>query len=128
MKISKRLVVSASHRIAGHKKCGNTHGHNFLVKVEIIVNDSHLSGEGYLLDFGRVEELIVSKLDHKDLNQVLGLDSVTCEILALEIVKMLNQEFTRVWQNRPRSIKVTVWETPNSSAQVAVGEAIYEQD
>lgn len=72
--ICKHFSFSAAHRLtkvkAGHP-CARTHGHNYLVSVEI---SGERDASGFVLDYGdlgRVKKYIKKNLDHKTLNDVV---------------------------------------------------------
>jgi len=87
MRIYKEFKFDAAHRLPrvaeGHK-CGNLHGHTFVLEV-------HLEGEndpkmGWVLDFNELFALVnpmIDLLDHSVLNEVEGLENPTSENLAL---------------------------------------------
>jgi 6-pyruvoyltetrahydropterin/6-carboxytetrahydropterin synthase len=84
--ISKRLSFSASHMIGGLPDChpcARLHGHNYDTEVEL--EAEHLDDVGFVRDY---HELAVLKsfldetVDNKHLNDVLGHDRTTAEVIA----------------------------------------------
>jgi 6-pyruvoyltetrahydropterin/6-carboxytetrahydropterin synthase len=87
MRIYKEFKFDAAHRLTkvdeGHK-CGNLHGHTFVVII-------HLEGEvdanrGWILDFNVLRdavEPVINRLDHAVLNDIEGLDNPTSENLSV---------------------------------------------
>lgn len=85
----------------GHR-CGRVHGHNYRVDVSV-------SGEpderGWVIDFYELDQLmkpIIAALDHRCLNDIMGLENPTCEILCHWIWLRLNipdLERVEVWEN-----------------------------
>lgn len=69
-RISKRMEISAMHQLSLNyeSKCQNSHGHNWFITVEI--EGSRLNENGMLIDFNEIKELIHSKMDHQNLNDV----------------------------------------------------------
>lgn len=69
-RVSKRMEISAMHQLQldYDSPCGNAHGHNWFITVEI--TGSKLNNNGMLLDFTVIKELIHRKMDHKNLNDV----------------------------------------------------------
>ena len=83
----------AAHRLEnlpeGHK-CRRLHGHNY--EVALFVRDEFLTGAGFVVDAGEVDELmegVVSELDHNSLNEVLEQPSserlAECKLFAVEV-------------------------------------------
>lgn len=70
--LMKRLEISASHclKLDYDSKCKNMHGHNWV--VEIYCKSSVLNSNGMIIDFTEIKKLISDKIDHKNLNEVLG--------------------------------------------------------
>lgn len=69
--ISKRLEISAAHRLQLDypSKCTNLHGHNWIVTVHC--RAAELNANGMVTDFTRIKALITDRLDHACLNDVL---------------------------------------------------------
>ena len=98
----------AAHRLphvpAGHK-CARLHGHSF--KVELALGGPVDPQTGWLLDYGRVDELFEPlrvRLDHYYLNEIEGLENPTSENLARWI-------WDRVRSRLPMLAAVIVHET-----------------
>lgn len=69
--ISKRLEISAAHKLEldYESKCTSVHGHNWIVTVHC--RAAVLNSNGMITDFTHVKRLIEDKLDHRVLNDVL---------------------------------------------------------
>ncbi|MGN0223034.1 MAG: 6-carboxytetrahydropterin synthase QueD [Muribaculaceae bacterium] len=69
--ISKRLEISAAHRLQLDypSKCTNLHGHNWIVTVHC--RAAELNANGMVTDFTHIKALITDRLDHACLNDVL---------------------------------------------------------
>lgn len=69
--VSKRLEISASHRLelSYPSKCSEIHGHNWIVTV--FCRARELDADGMVCDFTRIKEKIHGMLDHRHLNDVL---------------------------------------------------------
>jgi len=84
--IAKRFAFSASHTIGGlpvDHPCARLHGHNY--EVELILQSPTLDGVGFVRDFrelSQVGELIDATLDHRHLNDVLGHNRTTSEVIS----------------------------------------------
>lgn len=69
--VIKRLEISAAHRLRlpYPSKCSEPHGHNWI--VTIYCRAEELNEDGMVTDFSHVKRLVMDRLDHKDLNEVL---------------------------------------------------------
>lgn len=87
MRIYKEFKFDAAHRLTKvdkSHKCGNLHGHTFILEV-------HLEGDvdpdmGWILDFNVLVAAvnpIIDQLDHTVLNEVDGLENPTSENLSV---------------------------------------------
>ncbi len=66
----------------GHK-CRRMHGHSF--RVEVIVAGDVPESKGYLIDYGEIKaaiEPVREALDHRLLNEIVGLENPTSEVIA----------------------------------------------
>jgi len=79
-----RTSFSASHRIEGHPKCGEYHGHNYHVTVKMQIPSPHWFDFFWLK---QIVEEILRPLDHTTLPDSLS----TCEELAEHILKRLKE-------------------------------------
>ena len=101
----------AAHRLPrvpdGHK-CARLHGHSYRIDVELRgAVDPHT---GWLVDFAAVDQAwapLHERLDHRNLNDLPGLENPTCENLAAWVWQALRPQLA------PLSA-VTVWETVDS--------------
>ncbi len=128
--VTRREIFSASHRLFNHKwneeknidvfdKCANLngHGHNYVLEV-VVAGEINLE-TGYLIDLKIlkkiINEVIISKVDHKHLNfDVDFLSGVipTAENIAVAI---WHQLFNRIPNGKLFSVKV--YETENNYAE-----------
>ena len=69
-KISKRMEISASHKLnLDYKsKCEELHGHNWVIVV--YCKSETLNHNGMVVDFTDIKKQVHSRLDHKNLNDV----------------------------------------------------------
>ena len=96
---------AASHFLTKyHGKCEDLHGHNYKVVVTI---EDELQEDGMVLDFKIVKkvvkEKVISKLDHKHLNDII--ENPSAEHVAIWI-------WEKIKDDMPLK-KVTVYETEN---------------
>ena len=81
--ITKDFAFSASHQLDGlpdTHKCARLHGHNYLVRVELV---GELDDVGFILDYAELEPVasILDDLDHRHLNDMFRFNP-TAELLA----------------------------------------------
>lgn len=71
-KVRKRLEISASHRLdlSYESKCSNLHGHNWI--IILYCKSETLNADGMVVDFTHIKQAIHARLDHQNLNEVLG--------------------------------------------------------
>lgn len=112
--IAKRFAFSASHTIgslpAGHP-CSRLHGHNY--EVEVILQSAELDGAGFVRDYfelGELKQFIDATVDHKHLNDVLGHDRTTAEVISKWLYDWCKSRWGEV-------IAVRVSETPQTWAE-----------
>ena len=102
--VSKRMEISSAHslNLSYESKCEALHGHNWIVIVHC--KSETLNVDGMVTDFTFIKRNIMSKIDHKNLNEVLPF-SPTAENLA----KWMCDE-------TPNCYKVEIWESENNKA------------
>lgn len=112
VELKKEYRFEAAHRLPrvppGHK-CARTHGHGY--RVELCAAGKVDPDTGWLVDFAVLDDAwthIFTRLDHRTLNDVPGLENSTCENLAAYIWRELRP-------NVPQLAAVTVWETADAS-------------
>ncbi|MGN0948865.1 6-carboxytetrahydropterin synthase QueD [uncultured Megasphaera sp.] len=105
--VTKRLEVSAAHHLVldYESKCENLHGHNWIIYVTCRAKE--LDRNGMVVDFKKIKELVHTKMDHQNLNEVFDFNP-TAENIAKWICDAV-----------PHCVKVTVQE---SEGNVAVYE------
>ncbi len=107
--VKKRIEISAAHslRLSYQSKCENLHGHNWI--ITIYCRSKELNEDGMVIDFTHIKEVVTSRLDHQNLNEVLPFNP-TAENIARWICNQLALCY-----------KVEVQESENNIA-------IYEKD
>jgi len=91
MKIGREFHFDASHFLPAYKgKCEQVHGHTYKLEIEI---KGEPDKDGMVMDFselkGIVNENIIEKLDHRDLNELF--ENPTAENIAGWIFKELEK-------------------------------------
>ena len=94
MRIFKEFSFEAAHRLPnvpdGHK-CARLHGHSFHVRVSV---DGPVGDRtGWVMDFADLKSAfrpIYDQLDHRYLNEIVGLENPTSENLARWIWRQLH--------------------------------------
>lgn len=87
--LTKIFRFESAHHLPGHRgKCARPHGHSYRLEVTVrgpIKDTPGASDHGMVIDFADlaalVQEAVVARLDHYDLNEVLGIHT-TAENLA----------------------------------------------
>jgi len=69
--VTKRLEISAAHRLTldYESKCTSLHGHNWIVTV--YCRAAELNQNGMVTDFTDIKRTVTDLLDHKCLNDIL---------------------------------------------------------
>jgi 6-pyruvoyltetrahydropterin/6-carboxytetrahydropterin synthase len=102
--VTKRLEISASHSLCLDyvSKCTQLHGHNWIINVHCRAKE--LNANGMVTDFTHIKELVMGRLDHANLNEVLEFNP-TAENLARWIC-----------ENVPNCWRVDVQESEGNTA------------
>ncbi len=111
MRLSKDFVFDAAHNLIHyHGKCEKLHGHTYKLKV---VLEGQPDSEGMIMDFTElsqiVKELVISKLDHVYINDII--EQPSAENIALWIWHKLDDNLRR---DNCNLYEVHLWETATS--------------
>jgi 6-pyruvoyltetrahydropterin/6-carboxytetrahydropterin synthase len=111
VELVKEYRFEAAHslpRVPEGHKCARVHGHSY--KVELHVTGPVDEKTGWLIDFGVIDEAwaeLFARFDHRNLNDVPGLENSTCENIALYVWRAVHKRV-------PELSAVTIWETFDS--------------
>lgn len=106
-----RTEFNSAHKLRDYEgKCESLHGHNWV--VEAALSSKKLDKSGMVADFAVLKRELnkfLERLDHKFLNELKPFNKInpTSENIARYIYEGMS---------RFRPKRVTVWETPTSSA------------
>ena len=115
--VTKKAGFSAAHFLRGYNgACSRLHGHNWT--VEIVIRAAKLDSMGMVVDFmdlGRELDLLLEKIDHRNLNDIPPFDEVnpTSENLAAWFHQELSARLAP-YGAAPHVVRI--WELPDCSA------------
>lgn len=113
IRIEKDFKFDSAHNLLnGYEgKCKNVHGHTY--KLKIAIKNKINPKTDMVMDFGSfkdiVETAVISKLDHRDLNEVMDFNP-TAERILFWIWKVLEQDALLKGM-----VEIKLWETEDSS-------------
>ncbi len=123
--LTKVFRFEAAHHLPYHRgKCARIHGHSYRLEVTLrgpIKHAVHTSDHGMVLDFSDlsqiVQESVIARLDHADLNAVTGIYT-TAENLAHWIWDTL------VAAGLPETLlyRLRLWETESGYVEITAAE------
>jgi len=123
--VTKIFHFESAHHLPGHRgKCAHLHGHSYRLEVTIRGPIKEAPGEsdhGMVMDFDdlsrTVKNSVIERLDHRDLNEVTGLQT-TAENLAHWIWnELMNQGLLQALLHRIR-----LWETESGYVEITQAE------
>jgi 6-pyruvoyltetrahydropterin/6-carboxytetrahydropterin synthase len=116
--VLKSVWFSAAHSLREYDgPCARNHGHNY--RLEIVVRGRELDGQRMLVDFldlDRAVAPLVSRVDHRNLNEVPPFDEVnpTAEAIAAWFFRELKAVVPAVSGARAQLAEIRLWETPDA--------------
>lgn len=111
VEIFKEFTIDCAHslpNVPDWHKCKNLHGHTY--KIKVVVEDYLDPHLGWVMDFTDIKEAfqpIKDQLDHKYLNDIVGLENPTAEIICIWIYNNIATKLNNLKE-------VWVFETPTS--------------
>lgn len=114
MRIGREFTFDSAHHLLDYDgACANVHGHTYHLHIMLLGKVK----KGFVIDFKLlkeiVQEYVISKLDHKDLNEVLDFNP-TAENIAVKIWEMLDPVIDEAFKGRVILERVKLYETPGS--------------
>ena len=112
--IAKQFHFSASHQLFGladDHPCARLHGHNYI--CEVVLQSETLNSVGFVRDYRELSALkdyIDDHLDHRHLNDVLGENSTTAELIAKHLFDWAKARWDEV-------VCIKISETPKTWAE-----------
>ena len=111
MNIFKKFTFDSAHYLPnvpdGHK-CKEMHGHTYLLTV--FIDGELIDNLDWVIDFAEIKKIInpiITRVDHKLLNDIEGLENPTCENLAIWLWNNIKPEL-------PGLCRIKLGETPES--------------
>lgn len=124
VRITKELFFDYAHKLRNYTgKCSHLHGHRGKIQVTLEGNEDDMSN-GMLCDFSDLKiamnETIVDGWDHVYLNETFVFSDInpTAENMAIYAFKRLSERLSN-YEGIYRVLKVRIYETPNSYAEVS---------
>jgi len=98
--VTRRYHFEAAHMLPhvhdGHK-CKRMHGHNYEVEITVA---GEVAGNGFIIDFwdlDKVMQPLIDLVDHRTLNDIVGLENPTAELIATWFLhRLASNRVTRV--------------------------------
>lgn len=123
MRIGREFTFDSAHHLLNYDgDCANVHGHTYHLHIMLLGKVK----DGFVIDFKLlkeiVQEYVISKLDHKDLNKVLDFNP-TAENIAVKIWEVLDPVIDEVFRGRVVLERVKLYETPGSFVEYDGGLA-----
>lgn len=125
--INKEFTFSASHVLDGlpdGHQCGRLHGHNYVVRVELIA--AAVDDRGFVMDYGDLapfKRFVDDHLDHRHLNDVGVFAGLTGRNPTAENLSYVLADIACDVLDLPAGVALRVWvsETPKTWAVYTPG-------
>lgn len=110
MNVGRTFHFDAAHHLPDYKgKCEAPHGHTY--RLDVVIEGKQKS-DGMVLDFAElkraVNELVLDKLDHKDLNDIFKTPSAEniAQWIFNALKKRLNVVSVKLWEGQNNWVEV----------------------
>ena len=123
MKIQTSFSFAAAHKLEGYEgDCARLHGHNYKVIIEV---ESELNNKGFVMDFGKIKNIVKERFDHKTILEDTPENVDKFSFMKNEIFYMQNNPTAEnmsilirqlLFRTYPKVFKVIVYETDNNFA------------
>lgn len=122
IEVTKEFTFDSCHCLKEYEgKCKNMHGHTYILQISM---KGKVDYRGLVIDFNDIKaivnEHIIEKLDHVNLNDVLDFNT-TAENMSVWIYDILAEELFKL-STTIRVTRVRLWETPTSFATYEGGK------
>lgn len=131
VRLNKEFTFEAAHNLVVYKgACERLHGHSY--KLHVVVEGVPSEEDGLLIDFKNlkklVNEVIIDKVDHQELNEVMSRDfdmhgNTTCENMIIAFWYALDHELSERFEG-VKLAELKLWETATSHA-ILTREMVY---
>jgi len=117
--VSKEFTFDSAHHLHCYEgKCKNLHGHTY--KLQVIMS-GRVDERGISIDFGDMKritkEVVIDRLDHQYLNEVLPLMNTTAENMVVWMYEEIKKQLQAEGLYPAIELEeVRLWETPTSYA------------
>ena len=111
VELVKTFRFDAAHSLSGvpaEHKCRRMHGHGY--RIDVHVTGTVDPRRGWLMDYNelkRAVQAVIDSLDHRNLNEIPGLENSTSEMLAKYL-------WDKIAPALPNLSAVVVWESDSS--------------
>jgi 6-pyruvoyltetrahydropterin/6-carboxytetrahydropterin synthase len=122
LEICKVFKFSAGHwlpQVALEHPCRRQHGHNY--QVEVVVRGELDPMTGFVMDFTEIKRVfqpLIDQLDHRNLNNIEGLENPTAENIALWLADKASMKI---------AYQIRVWETNTCWARWTNYDGLYRK-
>lgn len=113
MKITRQFTFSAAHHLTDYYgECERPHGHTYRLAVTV---EGKIQKNGLVIDFVLlkkiVEKNVISKFDHRDLNDLFK--NPSAELIAVWIWKKL-KNIGKETKTKVKLVEIKLWEGDNT--------------